>query len=82
MSNYVRFSVIDASYKIPSGIFDLNMAWIGSYEECINIESKLNDVKGKYCLTTIGIDSSTALKSSNSASVQVKIIFLIIISTK
>ncbi|KAH1014290.1 hypothetical protein HUJ04_003149 [Dendroctonus ponderosae] len=57
--------MIDASYKIPSGIFDLNMAWIGSHKECINIESKLNDIKGKYCLTTIGIDSSTALKSSS-----------------
>lgn len=47
--------MIDASAKIPAGIFEQNFAWLGRFQECIQIESLKTNVKGRYCLTSINI---------------------------
>jgi hypothetical protein len=36
--SYVFFSVIDSSAKIESGVLDGNSKWLGSYDECFNLE--------------------------------------------
>lgn len=54
----LSFLVIDASFKIPPGLMEYNFAWIGDYEECLDIDSSLTGVKGKYCLISLSLDES------------------------
>jgi len=62
--------VLDASGKLPAGILEANIAWVGRYDECLNIYSESSDVYGKYCLITLGIDDSI-LGSSQAITQQV-----------
>lgn len=49
--------MIDASAKIPAGLFKLNLGgWMGDFEECLGIKSVKRQVKGNYCLGTLYID--------------------------
>ena len=35
-SSIIFFTVLDALPKIPSGFFNGNLMWTGSYDECVN----------------------------------------------
>lgn len=49
--------MVDASAKIPAGIFKLNLGgWMGDFDECLGIKSVKRQVKGNYCLGTLYID--------------------------
>lgn len=49
--------MIDASAKIPAGLFKLNLGgWMGDFEECLEIKSAKRQVQGNYCLGTLYID--------------------------
>ena len=53
------FSVLDSIAKIPSGFFNGNLLWTGSYDECVNETAVIYlgqngtnatyPFKGKYC---------------------------------
>ncbi|XP_050306871.1 nose resistant to fluoxetine protein 6-like [Anthonomus grandis grandis] len=60
--------MIDASFKIPSGVLDYNVAWAGRYEQCLNIKSNKEDVKGKYCLASLPYTSASTEESLVQAS--------------
>jgi hypothetical protein len=44
--------VVDATSKIPSGLWSLNFGEMGDFEQCVNIEAstKTGAILGKYCL--------------------------------
>lgn len=56
--------MVDASGKVPSGVFLGNFKWVGMYEECLGASSKRAGqqpenstvVLGEYCLLTVGAD--------------------------
>lgn len=59
--------MFDAASKLPSGIFEGNINWIGSYEECLDVKptlsgqqtvNKLQPFKPHYCTVTIPIPAS------------------------
>jgi len=56
--------VIDAGFKLPAGLLKANVVWLGSFDECLDINSPLTKVKGKYCLTTITLDAESVLGSA------------------
>ncbi len=39
---FARFLVIDAQGKIPSGLAEMNTNWLGSWDECWDIEARTN----------------------------------------
>jgi len=48
--------VLDATSKIPTGLMNANINWVGSYKECnrvLNSRVKPN-IKGRYCNAVIG----------------------------
>ena len=55
-------TVVDASGKLPSGVFLGNINWLGMYDECLEISSKQSEahqpdnstVLGEYCFVNIG----------------------------
>lgn len=49
--------MLDASAKIPNGIFKGNLYDFGSFEECLDFEAtSVKNVQGKYCLGSIHVD--------------------------
>ncbi|XP_030757502.1 nose resistant to fluoxetine protein 6-like isoform X1 [Sitophilus oryzae] len=53
--------MIDATAKWPAGIAKINWAWLGSFDECLEIESKAKDVRGSYCLISISLEKLTTM---------------------
>ncbi|KAM3956529.1 nose resistant to fluoxetine protein 6-like [Aphomia sociella] len=51
LTNYIFITVIDASARIPSGIFAGNLNDLGDYYQCLDISQQINnmDIQGKYC---------------------------------
>ncbi|XP_060075376.1 mucin-1-like, partial [Ylistrum balloti] len=49
------FKMIDASGKIPAGILDGNMVWMGSYDECLKVDTE--KFQGQHCTTTLSVAS-------------------------
>lgn len=45
------FPVHDSTAKISSGILNGNVNLFGDFDQCLNIEGPMDDLKGKYCLT-------------------------------
>ena len=51
--------------KIPTGIFDGNVHWVGQFEECENIAIQGNTspgYKGKYCYNEILVKEVSNVK--------------------
>lgn len=48
---HLRFSVFDASAKLPSGILNGNINQYGDFDQCLSVNAK--DFLGQYCLTSI-----------------------------
>ena len=51
--------MFDATAKIPSGLLNANINWLGNYKQCNSIEHDLNitgvaPIKGRHCRTFIG----------------------------
>jgi hypothetical protein len=44
--------VVDATSKIPSGLWSLNLGEMGDFQQCVNIEAstRSGEIFGKYCL--------------------------------
>ncbi|XP_049823873.1 uncharacterized protein LOC126265671 [Aethina tumida] len=42
--------ILDANAKIPSGILNSNFYDAGSYDECYQLETGVEDLYGKYCM--------------------------------
>ena len=43
--------------KPPSGLLDAYFTWLGSYDECVEIQAMVNNtenVKGQYCSAVYG----------------------------
>ncbi|KAL5011613.1 hypothetical protein ScPMuIL_010164 [Solemya velum] len=62
---YWALRMFDAASKVPSGIFDGNMNWIGSYEECLDavpngqiLANQTQPFKPQYCTVTIPVPAS------------------------
>ena len=50
-------AVIDAMGKPTSGLLEGHFTWLGSYDECIQIQATVNDtepIKGQYCSAVFG----------------------------
>ena len=50
-------AVIDAMGKPASGLLEGHFTWLGSYDECIQIQAIINDtepIKGQYCSAVFG----------------------------
>ncbi|KAL3271384.1 hypothetical protein HHI36_021868 [Cryptolaemus montrouzieri] len=57
LSSLLRSKMIDASAKLlPSGVLDGNLVNLGSFDECLSITAKSEDIYGKYCLATIDVE--------------------------
>lgn len=59
--------VLDSFGKIPSGLFNGNMAWLGEYSECRNVSDNQGNWTGKYALLSkplINYDPQNAIKNS------------------
>lgn len=55
---YIFFSVIDSSAKIESGVLDGNTKWLGSYDECFNLEVpvkhfNISSIETQFCFAHI-----------------------------
>ena len=50
--------MFDATSKIPAGIMNANINWMGSYKMCNKIyketANKSSPIRGRYCNTVIG----------------------------
>ena len=54
---HLYIAVIDAMGKPTSGLLEGHLTWLGSYDECIQIQATVNDtepIKGKYCSAVFG----------------------------
>ncbi|XP_018568699.1 O-acyltransferase like protein [Anoplophora glabripennis] len=49
--------MFDASSKIPVGILSLNFGELGQFSQCLGTESKDGFTQGKYCLSSLPLDS-------------------------
>ncbi|KAK5638086.1 hypothetical protein RI129_012381 [Pyrocoelia pectoralis] len=56
-------NMYDANSKLPSGILDGNFYDMGSFDECISIESVTANVTGKYCLGDLFIRDDNVIPS-------------------
>ncbi|KAJ8312083.1 hypothetical protein KUTeg_009456 [Tegillarca granosa] len=60
-SNYSQ-RMIDADFKIPSGVLDGNIRWLGSYDQCVSDKTHLSlqgqRFSSKYCLVSFPISKS------------------------
>ncbi|XP_030757478.1 nose resistant to fluoxetine protein 6-like [Sitophilus oryzae] len=54
--------MIDATAKVPAGIAKINWAWLGNYDECLEISNGNRDVLGSYCLISINIEGYTTME--------------------
>ncbi|XP_046965866.1 nose resistant to fluoxetine protein 6-like [Vanessa cardui] len=65
-NTYLGMQFIDASGKIPSGILVGNLADLGSYHQCLNIQYLADelDVQGKYCLIHVPLNQNTKMDNS------------------
>lgn len=82
MHKYQRhdnFSVLDSTGRIPVGLMKGNMIDLGVYDECVNINHKLeNDtIKGRYCYSgvsvPISISSGLNMKTSYTSEYKVSV---------
>jgi hypothetical protein len=48
--------VLDATSKIPSGLMNANINWVGSYKQCNGVFNNRTspNIKGRYCNAVIG----------------------------
>lgn len=60
------FSVFDASVKFPNGVLYGSTYDFGNFDECMQVHSERNNIKGKYCLARIRIFPDTLSASSTS----------------
>lgn len=51
------FRALDSFGKIPSGIMDGNLAWLGEFSECRNISANEGNWTGKYALLVKPLES-------------------------
>lgn len=55
--------MLDASAKLPSGLLSGNVVTLGSFDQCLYVESTSSEaVKGKYCFGSVKVKVS--LRSS------------------
>lgn len=49
--------VYDATAKLPSGLLSGNVNQLGDFDMCLAARSPQQEVKGKYCLAYLQVDS-------------------------
>ncbi|KAJ3630520.1 hypothetical protein MTP99_011713 [Tenebrio molitor] len=56
--------MVDATSKIPSGLWSLNFGEMGDFEQCVNIEAstKTGAILGKYCLGDLVVKNQEMLE--------------------
>ncbi len=47
------FSVVDAMGKIPAGVLQGNIRWIGAYDQCLEVQA--SEFNGQYCQTGLNL---------------------------
>lgn len=54
---------MDAGVRFPRGIFMINVADLGNYEQCLKLKSEIDDmqIQGKYYLISIPFDQELKL---------------------
>jgi hypothetical protein len=54
---------VDATSKIPSGLWSLSFGEMGDFEQCINVEAttRVGAILGKYCLGYLVVKNTFAL---------------------
>jgi hypothetical protein len=54
--------VVDATSKIPSGLWSLNFGEMGDFEQCINVEAttRVGAILGKYCLGYLVVKNTSS----------------------
>jgi hypothetical protein len=59
--------VMDATSKIPSGLWSLNFGEMGDFQQCVNIEAstKTGVILGKYCLGSLVVKNTTSSVHQN-----------------
>jgi hypothetical protein len=59
--------VMDATSKIPSGLWSLNFGEMGDFQQCVNIEAstKTGVILGKYCLGSLAVKNTTSSVHQN-----------------
>ena len=64
------FTVLDAFGKLPSGLAQGDLQWLGAYDECRSIKQTYiqrnvtETMQGKYCMTAIGTPKSVSLNQT------------------
>jgi hypothetical protein len=54
--------VVDATSKIPSGLWSLNLGEMGDFQQCVNIEAstRSGEIFGKYCLGYLVVKNTSS----------------------
>jgi hypothetical protein len=54
--------VVDATSKIPSGLWSLNFGEMGDFQQCINVEAgtRVGAILGKYCLGYLVVKNTSS----------------------
>jgi hypothetical protein len=54
--------VVDATSKIPSGLWSLNFGEMGDFQQCVNVEAstKVGTILGKYCLGYLVVKNTSS----------------------
>ena len=61
--HWLSLPVVDAFFKVPSGVLDGDFTWPGQYDECVEINEVFTDhqpynmtflIRGKYFMANIG----------------------------
>ena len=66
-THMTMFTVLDAFGKLPSGLAQGDLQWLGAYDECRSIKQTYiqrnvtETMQGKYCMTAIGTPKSVSL---------------------
>lgn len=57
--------MLDSTAKIPPGLLNANINWVGNYKECTGVfhdfnmtDKQIPPVEGKYCRASIGFPIS------------------------
>jgi hypothetical protein len=56
--------VFDSSTKIPEGVLMGNIAYLGNFDECleVNVNEDWGSFKGQHCMATVTIDMAGIVK--------------------
>jgi hypothetical protein len=60
---FINFCVVvDATSKIPSGLWSLNFSEMGDFEQCVNVEAdtRVGAILGKYCLGYLVVKNTSS----------------------